>query len=111
MRLIAAAVLALGLALAGCGDGGGEDGGAASPSEILSEAAAALDAHTLAFSFEYVRTRADRLDEPERLVTIALEPARSGGKLVLPARTVRVTYDLGSYGEPVTGLEFESQAG
>jgi len=249
VRLIAAAALALGLALAGCGGDDGEDVGA-SPSEILSEAATALDAQsTLAFSFEYVRTRADRSDEHERygagkgaldlaagrgrlrfqldlglpstasptvdepfevrwdersveiglhgeprrltrerarrsddrapgarprrtaraerragrgsggrsrlrgrrrrrgaprgpaeltgaatsgligerleveawineerltrriLVTIALEPVRSGGKLVLPARTVRVTYDLGSYGEPVTGLEFESQAG
>jgi hypothetical protein len=66
VRLISAAVLALGLAVAGCGGGDGEDGGA-SPSEILSEAAAVLDAQpTLAFSFEYVRTRAHRPDEPER---------------------------------------------
>lgn len=38
---------------------------------------------------------------PRRIaMTITLDPVRSGGKLVLPARTVRVTYDLSAFGEP-----------
>jgi len=42
------------------------------------------------------------------VLTIDLEPVSSGGELVLPARTLSVTYDLAAYGEPVTELEFES---
>ena len=49
---------------------------------------------------------------PRRLgYTVELEPVRREGKLILPARTVEVVYDLAAFGEPVSGLEFESQAG
>ncbi|MBA2297032.1 MAG: hypothetical protein H0W14_03220 [Actinobacteria bacterium] len=39
---------------------------------------------------------------PHRLdYVIRLEPVRNDGKLILPARTVRVTYVLSEFGEPV----------
>lgn len=39
---------------------------------------------------------------PHRLdYVIQLDPVSGGGKLVLPARTVRVTYELSAFGEPV----------
>ena len=39
---------------------------------------------------------------PHRLdYVVRLEPVRNAGKLVLPARTIRVTYELSAFGEPV----------
>ncbi len=39
---------------------------------------------------------------PHRLdYVVRLEPVRNAGKLVLPARTIRVTYVLSAFGEPV----------
>ena len=39
---------------------------------------------------------------PHRLdYVVRLEPVRNDGKLVLPARTIRVTYELSAFGEPV----------
>ena len=39
---------------------------------------------------------------PHRLdYVVRLEPVRNAGKLVLPARTIRVTYALSAFGEPV----------
>ena len=39
---------------------------------------------------------------PNRLdYVVRLEPVRNAGKLVLPARTIRVTYELSAFGEPV----------
>ena len=39
---------------------------------------------------------------PHRLdYVVRLEPVRNAGKLVLPARTIRVTYALSAFGKPV----------
>ena len=39
---------------------------------------------------------------PHRLdYVVRLEPVRNAGKLVLPARTIRVTYELSAFGKPV----------
>ena len=43
---------------------------------------------------------------PHRLdYVVRLEPVRNAGKLVLPARTIRVTYMLSAFGEPVKVTE------
>ena len=42
------------------------------------------------------------------VLTIDLESVSSGSKRLLPARTISVIYDFTAYGEPVTGLKFES---
>ena len=49
---------------------------------------------------------------PRRIVLVVrLETVASDGEVVLPERAVIVTYDLDDFGAPVTGLEFEPQAG
>lgn len=45
------------------------------------------------------------------VLSVDLEPVSRSGKQILPARMVRVRYDLDAFGTPVTGLDFESQAG
>jgi hypothetical protein len=43
---------------------------------------------------------------PHRLdYVVRLEPVRNAGKLVLPARTIRVSYELSAFGEPVKVTE------
>ena len=62
--VVVAVVLATG---AGCGGDPSVSRPASSPAELLQGAGEAAREHgTLTFSFEYVRTRADRPDDPER---------------------------------------------
>ena len=52
----------------------------------------------------------DRL--PRRIVMeLALDPVSNAGRLLLPGRTVTITYELADFGEPQTRLQFASQAG
>ena len=71
--------------------------------------ARALDDH-LAFTVPGGAAAEAWLDDsgrPERIVS-RLEQAATAA---LPARTIEVTYELADFGEPVSGLDFTSQAG
>ncbi len=84
-----------------------EAGGLGAPAELSKAATAGMLGERLEMEAWVDEDRLPRVIA----LTIRLEPVSSGGKLVLPARTVRIAYKLDDFGEPVTGLQFESQAG
>jgi hypothetical protein len=82
-------------------------GGLGAPAELTGAAAAGMLGERLPVEAWIGEDRLVR----RVVLTIDLEPVSRGGKLVLPARTVSVRYDLSAYGEPVTGLDFEFHTG
>jgi hypothetical protein len=95
----AAALAALALVLPGCAGGDDDAAPAAPPAELLAQAADRLrEQATFTFEADYVRTRADRPDDPETYAEVegVLDLARGRG---------RATVELLALGLPDSGDE------